>query len=512
MALPTPSKHKKLAPYILLCGFALFFIWWRAGIVPAASGGDEVWWSDSGYFLQKEGSLRWGIMDDDRGSGTQSFWPPVLPIIQAGFFAVCGLTPFSMCAQSALHCSLMFLLVGLLVRQYGGSLPMALAAAVGVMAPFSAERQLTQVRMESMTAVGCLAFLWMLNAGMARKSKSTSILLLMGSGASLSVGLLSYYPHSPFLLLGAMIALALCRRWNVVLFVILGSLPLGLRAVAWVLGSPKRFAAQVLATGTDHYFSLAHTFYPFRALVDWSQPITSLVAIEAFAALAVGVCLAARSRDNDRRRLGALCACMVLPVFVYYNARPVAAVALALVWLFGIGWGELRGKLGKLLSVLRLVLPWAGFAKVALLMFTAVYQAEGRDYRNVASELGKLDFSKGGVAISQRAWLGLRERVEADRLHFLVYSGASLDNMPTRAKGPASGSYFSHLVLESDRLESLAEIYPWLGPALKSGEFQKVAEIRPHFRPLPWAKEPCYHLIVYSRTQPPPAATTVQSQ
>src|ERR1035441_7067666 len=70
-----------LAVGLLCCALAIN--WWRTGRVPAASCGDEMWWSESAYWFLKEGTLRWDCMNDDRGCAVVSYWPPAAPLLQA---------------------------------------------------------------------------------------------------------------------------------------------------------------------------------------------------------------------------------------------------------------------------------------------------------------------------------------------------------------------------------------------------------------------------------------------
>src|ERR1039457_3199513 len=105
-----------IASLLAVCA-ALIILWARTRIVPAASGGDEVWWSESGYQFMHEGVLRWACLDDDKGSGTLSFWPPIAPLVQALMMTVFGVNSFGIYAQSSLVCTLIMIFVYLLCRR-----------------------------------------------------------------------------------------------------------------------------------------------------------------------------------------------------------------------------------------------------------------------------------------------------------------------------------------------------------------------------------------------------------
>jgi hypothetical protein len=494
------TSHKNVTvTCAVLCIAVLACVWLRTGIVPAASGGDEVWWSESGYFFSKEGVLRWAMMDDDRGSGQMSYWPPVLPIVQAALFKLLGLTQFSMCAQSSIQITLLLVLVASLVYQRRGNLAYSLAAAVAVLGPLSTERRLVQVRMENMTAVGTLAFLWCLNCGMKCSTKRRNIYYL-GSGFFLSIGIMSYYPISPFLGVAALIILAFSRDWRIIGWVILGALPVALASGAWLLVDPNKFLHQVLRAGEDHYLSELSPLTVTKTLLDWRNPVTALISWEAHVALLVGCWLSFRARNDEERRLGVLCFGMSLSFFFFPLAPTVAGVSLAIVWLFTQVSDSNRARLQDYsFKLAQSGLIIATILKVIMFSWTLVYQFQGRDYSFVENRLRSIDFDAGGVAICQRAWLALRERVAPERLHFLVYTGSSIDNMSIQLKADSAATFFDHFVIEAKLYEQMQELYPWIKTGIHNGTYRMVAEIRPPFRPLPWAKEECYHLLVYSK-------------
>src|SRR5262245_56354219 len=73
---------------LVAVSFVLFVLWSRTALVPGASTGDEVWWSESGYHFMKEGVLKWSCMADDKGSAIVSYWPPVPALLQALMMSV----------------------------------------------------------------------------------------------------------------------------------------------------------------------------------------------------------------------------------------------------------------------------------------------------------------------------------------------------------------------------------------------------------------------------------------
>src|SRR5215468_6788460 len=95
---PVPGAALALAAAV----FVLILIWARTALVPGASTGDEVWWSESGYFFMKEGVLRWACMANDKGSQILSYWPPLPALVQALMLKLFGVNAWGINAQTSL--------------------------------------------------------------------------------------------------------------------------------------------------------------------------------------------------------------------------------------------------------------------------------------------------------------------------------------------------------------------------------------------------------------------------
>ena len=483
--------------------FIVVVLWLRTGLVPAASGGDEVWWSESGYHFLREGVLRWGCLADDRGSGQVSYWPPIAPLLQAALMKAFGVTAFGITAQSALVGTLAMGVIFLLVRRLGCSAVSGGFAAVATFGLFMVERRLTQVRMENLTALSALTFAWLMLEAAARPRRA-AIGWLLSAGAVAMLGLLSYYPQSPFLacacLLGAWRLMA-GRRLETCGWVSLGAAPIAVVAAIWIGSHWDLFRAQVLGAGSS-YWSWANVTAPLVRLAqpfnadDWIQQIEKwLVLVGAIAVIG------SRGR-GPHQMLGAMAVILSLPMFFYASSPQVAAGLVAIPLLFSVATSTTAPRRRRILMAAAAGLVLAAVTKVALLGTTAVLQRESRDYERVAAELRSLVAPEATVAISQRAWLGLREQVASDRLHLLTYSGPSIDNRPVVTRTDSAAEYFTTLVLEKQTIGALREVYPWLARALDAGTYELVREISPPFRALPWSRTPSYELRVYERRLP----------
>ncbi len=483
----------------LLLGLAVLVLLFRTGHVPGASCGDEVWWSESGYYLLENGQLKWPMLDSSSGLATVSFWPPVLPILQAVFFRIFGVNDIGMCAQSTLHCILTSWFVACIVKVFNKSSFRAMCAALSVYGPMSIERQLTQVRMENMTtALGLGAFLLLLLAKRIDCSLKLSSLFAFSSGLFASVGLISYYPLSPSLLFAFVVCVPMLRlRTRLWAAFVLGGVPVSACFLAWVTSDWALFCEQVLRSGND-------SLSPIRAVLSLfplSFSLSSLTQWERIIATAVAAFFARRRFDDDLHVLAVFSICNATSLALFVGLPQMIPTCVLLVILFS------RGQRGspqtqcypRFLSAILFCTTLCGVLKLLLMATTLVYQVEGRDYTAVRKELQSLDLSNGGVAISQRAWLATRPIVDERRLHFLVYSGYSMNQASRITKEKDAAEFFEWLVLETPRIEELSRIYPWIGQGIKVGRYKFVKRIVPHFRPLPWAASPSYDLTVMRR-------------
>lgn len=479
---------------IILLVTLLGMVWARTGLVPAASCGDEVWWSESGYWLAKEGVLKWEIMDDDRGSGSRSFWPPVLPTVQAFFIRCLGLNSFSIYAQSSLHCTLLVLLVYLIGRQRGLDFHGAVLAGVGALGIFTVQRSFVQVRMESATALAMLAFLWLHGEASRRGRQGYDFL----AGLVLGIGVMAYYPLSPFLIAGALFTLIIERNSQALSRVVVGGVPVALAAGLWILPHWKEFFQQVLDTGSQRYLSLSSLGHfvagNLQALSLRNLPKVPELLIGG--GLLVWKTLGHRPQDRSWIIYGW---CLLAPLFLINPPHLLAAYLC--VWILVCGTPAQKPKLERVLGLVRVALATLAFGQFALISLTAVIQHQGRDYSSVKEVLDSIPLEdKGKIAISQRAWLGLRRRAQPDQLHLLVYSGPSQLNASRILKEEDSGLKFDVLVLETNKIEILSRLYPWIGEGIRNGTFKQVERIRPEFRPLPWARNFCYDLTVFMKS------------
>jgi hypothetical protein len=186
-------------------------------------------------------------------------------------------------------------------------------------------------------------------------------------------------------------------------------------------------------------------------------------------------------------------------MLVFPGTPVIIPSCIAIVLVFSLRVARVSTGISTTQAWLQRLLLISASAQILLIAVTAIYQREGRDYSFVEKELEKIDFSSGGVGISQRAWLALRDRVDDTRLHYLVNHDIALHQRSEIVASDEAFDFFDWLVLETWNLDRLCELYPWIDVGIKSGTYVEVARIKPPWKPLPWANSPCYDLTVFKK-------------
>ncbi len=286
---PTLRPRDTIGHYfaVALTVYVVAVLWLRTGLVPAASGGDEVWWSESGYHFLREGILRWGCMDDVNGSATVSYWPPVAPLLQAAMLKIFGLTAFGIYAQSSLVATLMMATAYQLAHIMGLPTRKALFASCAIFGLFMVERRLVQVRMENLTALTALGYTCLILHSTVDRRVDWRVVC---AGLVAGIGLFCYYPQSPFLVLSCVGGMTLLKLPRLAIFLAgVGLLVPAIAAAIWIAPHWDLFRKQILDAGTSDYWSATNLLVPFRRLTDVSAPANIAQQLEKWAALQLGI-------------------------------------------------------------------------------------------------------------------------------------------------------------------------------------------------------------------------------
>ncbi len=501
------TPEQSIRSSLLLPAAAAIFVavifWAKSGLVPAASTGDEMWFSDAPYFFLKDGIFRTPILDDDTGRGVCEILLNMTAIVQIGMLWLFGVTPFGILVQIALTCSLIMVGVYLLCRNLDASKNASMLASVAIWGSFVAERQLDKLRCEAWTTIATIFSILLLLKGHPGNGLSKKWSLAM-AGVFLGIGLTAYFPQSPAFLLAWLVAFFILFGINfkASAWTALGFSPIALGYAAWLAVHWGFFQSQVIHVGVEHYLSASNIISPFKALLYPSDFSVWLEAVENLAMLSAAALCVIQCHDRRIKAVAAMAATSSLPMFMYDIPRLSAPSVLMISVLFALAAksGSIglhpRSRIAELFKVSLIVLA---LVKLSLLAATAVLQYEGRRYDPVVKSLRETITQPGPVAISKRAWLALREITTAENLHFLPFTHQTLPNIPKAAKGEGALLFYRYLVLEPETLPTLYQHYPWIKQGIASGAFKLVKSIRPKCLKLPWAPQHVYNLDVYER-------------
>ncbi|MEJ0069285.1 MAG: hypothetical protein WDO24_11765 [Pseudomonadota bacterium] len=472
----------------------------RAGLYPAVMTGDEIWFSESAFNFIHHGIPQRLIHSDAVGSARADFLPPVIMLVQALAFLLLGLSPFAVAAQSVAAPLAVIALIFLIARRNGGSVAWAGCAGIAVLGSQIFLRAGIYIRYEALVALFLLLHLW---AARSAEPSSRAPIRHLVAGGALALSGLSYYPLAPFIGIAAL--LFECARptdrarrlWMVAGFAVPALL-----FAAYVARFPDEFAAQILGNGKSNYVTFE---LPTRALDPalWRASRDALPELIGLAGLLALAGWRLRRQTRWARCLFGAALITSLPILIYPFQPRLLAVPVTLALLILAAWTEdpvpwLR-RLGRGLLV---VGTGTAVASTVLMLATAILQRDGRRYDPVAAALDRLVTEPGPVAIDQRAWLALRAADPTRELHHVMPDWAPeqvriFESMVLR--DPAGGAHFRYLVLNAADAEATIEATPALARAFAQDRFVEIGRVAPAFRPLPWATQPPYDLIVYAR-------------
>lgn len=501
-------KIKDAVGWLLPCVAAFFVVilFLKAGRLPAASSGDEVWWSEAGYWLIHRGTLSWAVFDDPYGSGVKSFWPPLVALIQALNIKIFGLTPFGIQVQSPILATLTGLGVFLLGKSFNYTRSWCYAAAIAVLGFTSVDLRIGRVRMENLAMflfVLSLIFIW--NAVKSRVDSRKGRAALFGV-AGLCVGLscMAYYPQAPFYLAGGLLGVFLLWYWDVMkinelVCFLFGGLLVFLSALVWIYPDFDQFFKQLNAGAELRQTTSALHLNPISrgaGLLD----ILSVVELFFVTICIVIAIKLAKSRAEKAVFFACLPPCFV---WILYSTPGMAMGAFAIAPLALIQIiREARNlylKRSAMVAVFALILAAIGLQVLG--GQALALQWTSRDYNYVTRSVDALDLGTGKIGISQSAWLALRAKTNYDQLHVMQTeaSGLAYANRSRVLRDPANLHEFSAFIFDQEAVESLRKDYALFDRAISSGEFEVIGVICPDFTPAIRAPKGPYNLVVYGR-------------
>src|SRR5262245_5485399 len=177
-------------PAVFASCLFIAMVFWRTGVVPIASGGDDVYASESGYWYLKDGVLQLPMYKNAVSSDVRDFYPPTPSVIQAASFAAFGVNQFSMEIGPSIAVSL--LVIAIVAFGYYLRLPLTIAACSGIAAfaiPDSFKRAVT-ARFDIYVCFFIVLTVIFLTLGRERRY----LMFYFASGVFLALSVVSYYP------------------------------------------------------------------------------------------------------------------------------------------------------------------------------------------------------------------------------------------------------------------------------------------------------------------------------
>lgn len=482
--------------------FVLFhaLIWARTGYYPGTSGGDDQWFSESAYYFLRDGVLRRPMHDDELGSLSHDFLPPLTNLVQAAFFAVFGVTQFSGSAQSSFWCLAVSVLIFVMVRLRGGTEGNAFLASIAIFGSQIVLDILIHIRFEP---VQVFFFLLFLACDFVEKTSRLSAREVLAyrfvEGLSLGLACIAYYPIGPFVLVAGLLnhypeKLRADRNLTASL---LGGGIVAITFLAYVAQCVSCFFHQVVVTGVSEYLSLSNLWFMVRELPQDLFGALSLIEV----AVMVGLC-ARYLRQPGKSNFGVMLVVLMAPVFVY--ARPSQAalpIILCVIDMAAAEASQVRSMSRFAVGILAII----GTAKIGLLAATSYIQRDGRDYRHVVAAFERLIIRPGDiVAMTGQAWLALRPRTDRDQLHHLLDAKVP-DAFISSSKVLFSESLtdrLTYVIVLDGMLGPVRASYPIIDRMFASGALKLAFEVNPPFRELPWARRSPYKLVVFERVRP----------
>jgi len=498
---------KGLLPYISI--IIVLFSFFKAGRFPAASAGDEVWWSEAGYWLIQKGTLAWDMHDDQYGNAEKSFWPPITAVFQALNIKIFGLTPVGIMVQAPIVALLTGLSIFVLGRALGHKKTACHAAAIAVLGFTAVDLRIGRVRMETLAMPFYISMLFMIfkAAKINRSFLKYRTVILIFAGLLVGVACLTYYPQAPFYLTGGLYCVVLLGRWkifdlnDIVMFLMGGAVVL-LAAIVWVYPDFSRFFQQLMLTNAEQSIKgLYLHLSPFNRGMSAIDLLSAfeLILVICFISLAIVV---TRSRIEKAIFLACVPPCFVWTI---YSTSGMAMIAFAIgpMALIQILRESDRLWFKRIAQAAIVFLIFSAIGRQALIGDALLAQWNSRDYNYVSRSISTMNLGPGKVGISQSAWLGLRGTTGQGDLHLMMPKSAGLpySNRSKVLYGVSHLDEFSAFVVDADSVQQLRSDYRLFDKAISSGQFTVIGHIKPDFIPALRAPKGPYNLVVYRRRE-----------
>jgi len=477
-------------------------VWFRTGILPASSTGDEVWGSESAWWLLHDGVLRRDMHADAIGSAIRDFLPPIPALGQALVFGLFGLSQFSMGLCSSIAFTVIVIAGFLLARQFELSKAEAIMSAFSLAFIPASAAQILRVRYDVYVVMFVLLALYWLNLSHRNQYAIRPIVIRwLLAGISLGAACISYFGSAPGL---ALCFLALTgwyclRTRNPGLFLSFCA-GAGLVFAAYgvfVLGDLALFMSQSLASAAAYRapplsFNLQSGLATAVFLLFGARMLQLLLAGNNDSAL--------RNRSIDAVFVPLAIAAIVFWAMSlhFYPRYTLLATTLTSVSISLLVAGH-RNCAGFFRHAPRILLM-AGYAlSMAFLLgavATAIAQRRDRDYSVAAADLTREANLAGLVLTESPGWLALRPLTHSGQLqHLLPKVGDPSDiNASSLLMRPEAGADVTSVVVRAGNIAMYRALYPAVDAFMRRDDIAGPIDIA--------GNSATYRMQLYVRRQP----------
>jgi 4-amino-4-deoxy-L-arabinose transferase-like glycosyltransferase len=478
------KKVKVIAVFFTTLLF-IVAVFYKCGRLPVASYGDEVWGAESGYFLLKQGTLKWPMFDNSIGNGERTYWPPVVAIVQAINFYLFGLNSYSLMLQSLYMSLLLVLATYFCLKQMGHSRVDSLAGGILLFVSMLIERRYSTGRMENWLPVCFLVFCGLIYKVQKREKSIQSYILAGLAGFLIGIGSVSYYPQTPFFLLSC-IAVVIHRKFDLKAgFVIL--LGFSVIVFAWLfwMNFDLSFLYKELSTykGQNKDASGFSIFTKYTLGIEVVVLLVIILSVFFF---------------NKKINLFGICFLVFCTGLFYLNPITLCfPVVLGILSVYQL-LTEIEKK--HILYVVQYVACGVVILKFSGIIYLAYVQREVRDYNQLVPKFEKYFDKDCVVGFTQSAWLGLRMVMGQGEIHFMIPSGSPQSYVfrSEKLKNSAGVSTFTHFIIDPRMIGDIKKDYPAVASAIAKKTFVPVEKIDCTNEKMPLSAVP-YRFVVYKK-------------
>ena len=454
--------------YKILLSLFFLIIFLRTGIYPMF-GGDNMWFSESAYWLINDGSLKYGITPNSNSNVT-AYYPPVISFIQASIFKLFGINFFTTMLQGTIHFFLFYLSSFVILRIKKIEFYRSLLASALFFLSLNLDTVVLHNRPETLSYIFFIFAIYILLKSLNAKNN----LLFFFSGFLFSLSIVSYYPLAPVIIISVIFFLYIFKiKTSQFLSLILGGLIIGIVFIIWILKNFNIFYDQILNKESVSFYlnifsSIKNFFYSLK-----------LKNLEYVIFVILNIITLNFSKDKFVKFLTftSLASFIIYLLFQEFKYSPFIIMPSILGFIIFIDKEVILNKnFLKIKRYLNLFIIFIIFLKVIIITFISITQYQERTYFGAIAILDKYKDIKGKVGITQYAWLPTRKLYKFNQLLVMPYYKGNPQMIPSISKiffdKKAINEFDMFIIVKND--PNLKINYPLVYKNINSDLFKEV--------------------------------------